>query len=125
MGSTLPEPEDWIYFSFHPYANFDFREIEPGIFEHYAVRKDEYVAQFQGLFHTFPDVEETSLKDLYTQHPRKPDLWLYKGRTDDTVVLSSGEKILPTDMEAIVSTHPAVSACLVVGSIFTSLSSIL
>lgn len=114
MGSLLTEPEDWIYFSFHPYANFDFREIEKGVFEQYVVRDDRYINQFQGIFHTFPDIEEMTLKDLYTAHPTKPGLWLYKGRTDDMVVLSNGEKIHPTDMEAIISSHPAVSACLVV-----------
>ena len=120
MGSLLVEPEDWIYFSFHPYANFDFREIEPGVFEQYIVRDESKVDFFQGIFHTFPKVNEMSLKDLYIQHPTKPDLWLYKGRTDDVVVLSNGNKIHPKDVEAVISSHPAVSACLIV-SLFTYL----
>lgn len=116
MGSLLPEREDWVYFSFHPYANFDFREIEPGVFEQYIIRDEKYVSLFQGIFHTFPDIEEMSLKDLFTKHPTKPGLWLYKGRTDDVVVLSNGNKIHPKDVEAIINSHPAVSACLVVSS---------
>lgn len=88
--------------------------IEPGLYEHFAVRKEEYLALFQGLFRTFSDVKEMSLKDLYCPHPTKPGLWLYKGRTDDMIVLSSGEKIHPTDMEATVNEHPLVSACLMV-----------
>lgn len=114
MGSLLPERENWIYFSFHPYTNFDFREIEPGVFEQYIVRDDRYVSQYQGIFHTFPEVNELSLKDLFTAHPTKPGLWLYKGRTDDVVVLSNGNKIHPKDVEAIINGHPAISACLVV-----------
>ncbi|KAL8838457.1 MAG: hypothetical protein Q9170_002132 [Blastenia crenularia] len=116
MGSLLVEREDWIYFSFHPHANFDFREIEPGVFEQCIVRDESKVDFFQGIFHTFPDIKEMSLKDLYTQHPTKPGLWLYKGRTDDVVVLSNGNKIHPKDVEAIISGHPAVSACLIVGT---------
>ncbi|KAI9750497.1 MAG: Transmembrane osmosensor [Chaenotheca gracillima] len=116
MGSLLTESEDWIYFSFHPYVNFDFREIEPGVYEHYVVRDEQHVAQFQGYFHTFPNVKEITLKDLYTAHPTKPGLWLYKGRTDDLVVLSNSEKIHPTDMEAIINRHPAISASLIVGT---------
>ena len=114
MGSLLVEREDWIYFSFHPYANFDFREIEPGVFEQCIVRDESKVGLFQGIFHTFPDVPEMSLQDLYTKHPTKPGLWLYKGRVDDVVVLSNGNKIHPKDTEAIISSHPAISACLIV-----------
>ena len=114
MGSLLVEPEDWIYFCFHPYAKFDFREIEPGVFEQYIVRDERKVGFFQGIFHTFPNVQEMSLKDFYTQHPTKPGLWLYKGRTDDVVVLSSGNKIHPKDVEAVISSHPAINACLIV-----------
>ena len=114
MGSLLVEREDWIYFCFHPYAHFDFREIEPGVFEQCIVRDESKVGLFQGIFHTFPDVQEMSLKDLYTQHPTKPGLWLYKGRIDDVVVLSNGNKIHPKDVEAVISSHPAVSACLIV-----------
>jgi hypothetical protein len=55
-----------------------------------------------------------TLKDLYTPHPTKPDLWVYKGRTDDMLVLSSGEKVRPLPMEAIINTHPAVKDCLMV-----------
>lgn len=114
MGSLLPEQEDWIYFSFHPNANFDFREIEPGVFEQFIVRDDQYFDHFQGIFHTFPDVQEMSLKDLFTAHPTKPGLWRFKGRTDDVVVLSNGNKIHPKDVEAVIDSHPAVSSCLVV-----------
>ncbi|KAL8788421.1 MAG: hypothetical protein Q9195_007300 [Heterodermia aff. obscurata] len=56
MGSLLVEPEDWIYFCFHPYANFDFREIESGVFEQHIVRDESKVGFFQGIFHTFPNV---------------------------------------------------------------------
>ena len=114
MGSLLVEPEDWIYFCFHPYANFEFREIEPGVFEQYIVRDKNKVGFFQGIFHTFPGVQEMSLKDLYTQHPTKPGLWLYKGRIDDVIVLSNGNKIHPKEVEAVISSHPAIGACLIV-----------
>jgi hypothetical protein len=61
MGSLLPTQEDWIYFCFHPYVNFDFREIDPGTFEHYIVRDERYVEMYQGYFHTFPGETEASI----------------------------------------------------------------
>lgn len=116
MGSLQVEAEDWIYFSFHPYAGFDYREVEGGIYEHWVTRNDGRVALVQGIFHTFPDVQEMSLKDLYEKILQNQTLWLYKGRADDMVVLSNGEKIRPLDMEAFTSGHPAISACPVVRS---------
>jgi hypothetical protein len=79
MGSLLPTQEDWIYFSFHPYVNFDFREIDPGTFEHCIVRDERYVEMYQGYFHTFPGETEMTLKDLYTAHPPSQVFGFTKG----------------------------------------------
>lgn len=116
MGILLPDPEDWIYFVWHPWAGFQFREVDPTRFEHFVVRNEQYVAKHQGLLHTFSDVKEMSLKDLYQPHPTKPGLWLYGGRTDDMIVLSSGEKAHPTSIEAIINQHPAIKSSLMVGN---------
>lgn len=114
QGMILVDAEDWIYFSFHPRAGFEFRKVDDGIYEHWAVRKDENVDLFQGVFHTFPDINELCYKDLYEPHPTKADLWIYRGRTDELLVLSNGEKVRPLAMEAIINSHPEVSACLMV-----------
>lgn len=116
QGSLLVEPEDWIYFAFHPRAGFKFKPLDGGVYEHWAVRNDEDMPLHQGIFHTFPDDREINLKDLYERHPTKPDLWLYRGRIDDMLVMSTGEKIRPLAMEAVINTHPAISACLIVSS---------
>ncbi|UZP37004.1 hypothetical protein NXS19_004820 [Fusarium pseudograminearum] len=71
---------------------------------------------FQGLFQTFQDVESFNFKDLYVPHPTKPGLWASHGRSDDVVVLSNGYKISPLDTEALVTSHPAVDGCLMIGS---------
>jgi hypothetical protein len=115
---VLVPAEDWIYFGFHPRAGFEFRKLEDGFYEHWAVRSSDrdQVELFQGVFHTFPDLDELCYKDLYEPHPTKPDLWLYKGRTDELLVLANGEKVRPLAMEAIINSHPEVSACLVVSA---------
>ncbi|KAI9147525.1 transferase family [Paramyrothecium foliicola] len=115
IGNLWVEREDWRWFAFHPWSGFEFREVEPGVYEHW-IRRNEHWELFQGIFHTFPDQDEYNFKDLYIRHPTNPDLWAYKGRSDDVVVLSNGYKIAPLDTEAFVSTHPAVNGCLVVGS---------
>ncbi|KAM7208256.1 chloramphenicol acetyltransferase-like domain protein [Naviculisporaceae sp. PSN 640] len=115
IGNLWVDREDWFYFAFHPFSGFEFKEIEPGLYEHW-VHRNEHAPLFQGIFHTFPEQQSINLKDLYQRHPTKPYLWSYKGRNDDVVVLSNGYKISPLDTEAFVSTHPAVEGCLMIGS---------
>lgn len=115
MGNLWPEREDWHWFAFHPLAGFEFKEIEPGVYEHWVHRKPQWDL-FQGVFYTFPDQKSVNLKDLYVRHPFKPYLFAYKGRSDDAVVLSNGYKIAPLDTEALITTHPAIDGCLVIGT---------
>ncbi|ETS80548.1 hypothetical protein PFICI_08077 [Pestalotiopsis fici W106-1] len=115
IGNLVPDREDWIYFCWHPWSGFEFREIEPGLYEHHVV-KNEHANLFQGLFHTFSDVHEMSLKDLYAKHPTKPNHWIYRGRADELIVLSNAQKFAPSAVETLVSSHPNVAGCLVIGS---------
>ncbi|KAG9185430.1 hypothetical protein G6011_07974 [Alternaria panax] len=115
IGNLVVEREDWYWFAFHPYSGFEFKEIEPGVFEHW-VHRNEHASLFQGIFHTFPEKNSVNFKDLYRKHPQKPNLWAFTGRNDDLVVLSSGYKIFPQELETIVSMHPAIDGCLVIGS---------
>ncbi|MCJ1283549.1 hypothetical protein MMC26_002879 [Xylographa opegraphella] len=115
IGNLWVAREDWLYFAFHPFSGFEFKEVEPGIYEHW-VHRNEHAPLFQGIFYTFPDQTIINFKDLYAKHPTKPNLWAYKGRNDDIVVLSNGYKISPLDTEALVTTHPAIEGCLVIGT---------
>ncbi|KAJ5779598.1 hypothetical protein N7457_007318 [Penicillium paradoxum] len=115
IGNLITPREDWFWFCFHPYAGFEFREVEEGTYEHW-VHRNEHWSLFQGIFQTFPDESSINLKDLYMQHPTKPNLWAFKGRSDDLVVLSNGYKISPLETEAFVTTHPAINGCLIFGT---------
>ncbi|KXH33808.1 hypothetical protein CSIM01_12061 [Colletotrichum simmondsii] len=103
MGNLWVERQDWYYFAFHPFSGFEFKEVESGVYEHWVHRNDHWPL-FQGIFHTFPNDRSINLKDLYTKHPTKPNLWAYKGRNDDIVVLSNGYKISPLETEALIGT---------------------
>ncbi|KAL8722330.1 MAG: hypothetical protein Q9225_001178 [Loekoesia sp. 1 TL-2023] len=115
IGNLVVEREDWLWFAFHPFSGFEFKEVEPGIYEHW-VHRNEHWPLFQGIFHTFPAEQSINFKDLYVKHPTKPNLWAFKGRSDDTVVLSNGYKISPLDTEAFITTHPAIDGCLIIGT---------
>jgi hypothetical protein len=113
IGNLWVDRQDWHWFAFHPWSGFEFKMVEPGLYEQW-IHRNEHAEFFQGLFHTFQDVNSFNFKDLYVQHPTKPGLWASHGRSDDVVVLSNGYKISPLDTEALVTSHPAVDGCLMV-----------
>jgi acyl-coenzyme A synthetase/AMP-(fatty) acid ligase len=116
-GSLFPivqaEREDWNYIHFHPAGGYTYKQKSDDLFEQFQSRNPK-LDLFQAFLQTFPDQDEVAIKDLYSKHPTKPNRWLYKGRTDDVIVLSNGEKLNPLDMEACINNNPAVKASLVV-----------
>ncbi|KAF4553644.1 AMP-binding enzyme-like protein 20 [Elsinoe fawcettii] len=103
---------DWEYFEWCPYTGADLQPQGDGLCE--LVLKNES-NDLQGAFFSFPHATEWRTKDLYQEHPNKPGLWRYKGRNDDVIVLSNGEKFGPVDLEKTVEAHGAVKGALVVG----------
>lgn len=78
--------------------------------------KDDKLDLLQAVFLTFPGPNEWHTKDLWSPHPTVPHLWRYRGRADDVIVFSNGEKFVPISMEAEIETLPEVSGALVAGS---------
>ncbi|KAJ8071447.1 hypothetical protein OCU04_001767 [Sclerotinia nivalis] len=106
--------EDWRYFKFHPNNGHKFVETSDGLYEMFVIR-DPKLQKWQGMFHTFPELNEISTKDLYEKHPTKPDLWAHRGRSDDIIVFSNGEKLNPITIELTINEHPDVRSAVVVG----------
>jgi len=124
LGSTetfnIPElaprsVDEWQYHCYHPRLGMEFRPHSEGLYELVFVR-DKEAARHQGAFWTFPDQDEYSMKDLYERHPSKPDIWLYRGRLDDIIVLSNGEKFNPTGAERIIAQSETVKSALIIGA---------
>jgi thioester reductase-like protein len=124
LGSTetfnVPElipttRDEWPYHNFHPALGIRFKRQDDDLHELTFVR-DPAVRKHQGAFWTFPESGEYSMKDIYKRHPSKLDLWMYKGRIDDTIVLANGEKFTPNTAESVMSQNPYVKAALIVGS---------
>ncbi|KAI1827495.1 hypothetical protein F4861DRAFT_492902 [Xylaria intraflava] len=115
IGNLVPSREDWFWFCFHPSSGFEFKKVDADTYEHWVHRNEQWPL-FQGIFHTFPDKQSINFQDLYMRHPTNPNLWAFKGRSDDLIVLSNGYKISPLETEAYITTHPAIEGCLVVGA---------
>jgi acyl-coenzyme A synthetase/AMP-(fatty) acid ligase len=110
----LCDPEDWAYMRVSPVFGHEYRHAFDGFYEQVIVRNPKY-QRYQGIFGTFPSLNEWPMKDLYTKHPTKDNVWLYQGRTDDILILSTGDKLSPVDMESIIEANAAIGAALVTG----------
>lgn len=108
------DPEDWQYASFSPIMGCELRPFSKSLYEFFFVRNDSLPTS-QGIFATFPSLEEYSAKDLYSKHPNKEGLWLYEGRADDVLIFSDTHRHYPQEMERILNAHPAVHSALVCG----------
>lgn len=59
-----------------------------------VLKRDPDTDVLHSTWYTFPDKAEYLTKDLYVKQPSKPNLWRFKTRTDNIIVLSTGEKVL-------------------------------
>jgi thioester reductase-like protein/aryl carrier-like protein len=118
--NTMPElvpicKDEWQYHNFHPSLGIEYRQHQDELHELVIVRHSNW-QRYQAIFWTFPELEEYHMKDLYEQHPSKPNLWAYRGRVDDIVVLSNGEKFSPAEAESIIANDLEVKSALIVGT---------
>ncbi|KAL0944911.1 male sterility protein [Colletotrichum truncatum] len=113
-----PNRELWQYFIYNDeYAGLEWRKAtaEDDVYEMVITRKSKQ-SPMQGIFYTFPNIEEYRTNDLYKPHPVLPHHWKFHGRADNIINLSNGEKLNPTDMEDIILGHPDVRNALIVGA---------
>ncbi|KAJ5427067.1 hypothetical protein N7465_002137 [Penicillium sp. CMV-2018d] len=108
------EPDDWEYFEWSAEAGIVMEPATERSFE--MVIKQKMDRRHQIVFHNFPELSEWRTKDLFEQHPTKPNLGRYVGRLDDLLVFSNGEKTNPVTFEKTIEGHPWVHGALVVGS---------
>ena len=117
LPRLAPAVKDWQYYYWHPtHSGIELRDHKDGLFELFLV-KDPKVELYQGIFSTFPDIQEYSMNDLYSKHPdpAKGFLCKWASRADDVVVLSNGENLAPALMETSLQSSTAVEGAMVVG----------
>lgn len=107
--------EHWKFMRIHPAANVQFRHHTADLYEAYIVRNAQPEDE-QPVFKLFTDLQEFNTGDLFFPEPSDPQLWQYRGRTDDMQVFSNGGKYHPTVVESRIEQHPDVQTALLVGT---------
>jgi len=103
------------YMTFSPLVGAQFRQYAEDLHE-LVIVKDERLGASQKIFRNFPHLSEWPSKDLMSKHPTVDRMWKYRGRTDDILVLDSGNNINPLHMEGIIMMHPKVVSALLTGT---------
>ncbi|RBR03142.1 hypothetical protein FVER53590_00238 [Fusarium verticillioides] len=109
------DPKLWRYFIFNSEVmGIDWQHRDSNEYE-LVIRRKASDPGSQGCFYNFPELSEWRTNDIFEPHPTLKDHWLYKGRADNIIVFSNGEKLNPLTIEGIISDHPLVKSALVVG----------
>ena len=104
--------QSYVWFQIDDLPGFDFEVQDDGLYEIVLKRTDKFDWP---IFHTFPDVDRYETKDLFEKHPSVPNAWRLVSRTDDVLILSNGEKVVPLPMEEIIRLAPEVKGVLYAG----------
>ncbi|PPJ51355.1 hypothetical protein CBER1_10052 [Cercospora berteroae] len=84
------DKDDWNYFEWAPGCGVDMEKDGEGL-------------------------HEMTIKPADKRHPKRKGLWTYRGRKDDVIVLSNGEKFNPVGFEKTLESYAAIKGALVVG----------
>ncbi|KAI1427782.1 hypothetical protein F5Y12DRAFT_118284 [Xylaria sp. FL1777] len=91
-------------------------EVAPGFYE-LVFPRTSLVNTTNAFFHTFPHLQtEYRTSDLFSPLEGQSAWWIYRGRADNWMTLSTGLKMDPTDVENIINSHPDVRGAVIAGA---------
>ncbi|TFK46704.1 putative aminoadipate reductase [Heliocybe sulcata] len=82
-----------------------------GTYELHMLTNERHQLSVENL----PDTKGYATSDLWEKHPTIEGLWRLVGRTDDVLVLASGEKTVPPPIEGHILHNPLVQGTLMFG----------
>ncbi|KAG5769747.1 hypothetical protein H9Q72_003098 [Fusarium xylarioides] len=74
LASVVTHPDEWAYYYLHPRTGVELRPYSEDLSELVFVQNLKLSAT-QPVFKTFPELDFWEMKDLYSRHPKHPDLW--------------------------------------------------
>ncbi|KAJ7573570.1 hypothetical protein C8J56DRAFT_982554 [Mycena floridula] len=101
---------DWSYIRFDSCASIRWNPYGNDLYEAVFLASESHRPGILNL----PNDEGYATSDLFSRHPAK-DMWKIISRSDDVIVLSSGEKFVPGPTEDLISSSPLISTCLMFG----------
>ncbi|CAL1709825.1 unnamed protein product [Somion occarium] len=103
----------WDYIRPNPQANVEFVSREEGKFELVTFANEQWAPMVVNTELNGRPAYATS--DLFIPHPTKPGYWKIFARTDEQIMLSTGEKTNPVPLEKILLEDPHVQGAIMFG----------
>ncbi|EPQ57834.1 acetyl-CoA synthetase-like protein [Gloeophyllum trabeum ATCC 11539] len=110
-GLTYKELKDWSWIRLSPRFKLRWVDQGDGTYELHMLTNENHQLSVENL----PDTKGYATSDLWEKHPTIEGLWRLVGRTDDVLVLASGEKTVPSPMEGHILHNPLVQGTLMFG----------
>lgn len=104
-------PLEYGWFEHDPRCKFVYEERGEGLYELIFTPSEIHKPSVINL----PEIQGYATGDLWKPHPTNPNLWKIVGRTDDLIVLSTGEKMLPILTEGALVASPYVNGVALFG----------
>lgn len=101
----------WQWIEFSDTVNIRWAPHDLDLYECQVLRSDKLQPSIENL----PDVQGYATNDLFVRHPTQKQLWKIVSRADDVIVLSSGEKTVPSQMETMIGCCPYVNGAVMFG----------
>lgn len=115
VQALVPHRDDWDTFEWHPSQEIVMDPVGVDDLYEMTMHRNPALEKLRGISTTYPDVAVWRTHDLFRKHPTKPNLWLFHGRSDDVIVLSTAAKVNPRSSEALISAHPLLKGALMAG----------
>ncbi|KAI1298346.1 hypothetical protein F5Y03DRAFT_269448 [Xylaria venustula] len=91
-------------------------EVAPGFYE-LVFPRTSLVNTTNAYFHTFSHLQtEYRTSDLFSPLEGQDAWWIYRGRADNWMTLSTGLKMDPTDVENTINSHPDIQGVIIAGA---------
>ncbi|KAA1476420.1 acetyl-CoA synthetase-like protein [Dentipellis sp. KUC8613] len=117
VPKTKPTPDTVGYFTFSAHIDVVLRPQDGAddLFEPVFLESNPDLHSLNASTSIVNGHRAYETKDLVQRHPTVPHLWRVYGRTDDQIMLSTGEKTNPGPIEAILALDPHIAAALLFG----------
>ncbi|KAK7693158.1 hypothetical protein QCA50_002724 [Cerrena zonata] len=102
---------DWAWVQFIDKVKIRWIDQGDGTYELQFLTCDTHQPAVENL----PDVRGYATNDLFEPHPWKTGLWRPVARLDDVIVLGTGEKVVPLQQEAHITSVPYVTGAVIFG----------
>ena len=99
--------DDWEYYRLRPSRGVELERTTEDVYG-LLIRKRPELERWQLVFQVYPDIDTFPAKDLRSKHTSKPDCWRYSGRIDGLIILTYGEGLYLSDVEADIQKYPNV-----------------